>query len=151
MADNRGVISIDETGITLDSDSQHHYAPQGQKLFSTNRLRKIKNITCIFAACLTRMVQVQYLEGGCNSLVFADSMVNPVEKLKERSDDEQYKRPLILMDNASIHRSKLLTAALDRSGVELLYCPPYCPMLNPVDFANLRLKQAYEKEADWRT
>lgn len=50
------------------------------------------------------------------------------------------KRSVIIMDNASIHRSPDIEAACGRVGVKLIYLPPYSPDKNPIEefFAELK-------------
>lgn len=139
--ENRLIISIDETGVNLDPPTLMHYAAKGQRLYCQSKERKVKNITCIFAIAANRVVQTQFLEGGCSSVTFFGFMKNLVEELEKRADLPGHKKPLLLLDNASIHRSRLLTALVSRGTVELLYTPSYSPMLNPVEFTNNRLKK----------
>ena len=73
-----------------------------------------------------------------NAIIF---LLHLVEELEKRADLPGHKKPLLLLDNASIHRSRLLTALVSRGTVELLYTPSYSPMLNPVEFTNNRLKK----------
>jgi hypothetical protein len=43
---------------------------------------------------------------------------------------------VVVLDNASIHRSKAIRAALPRlrrKGIHLYYLPPYSPELNPIE------------------
>jgi transposase len=47
---------------------------------------------------------------------------------------------VLIMDNASFHHSKRITAICLEAGVWLLYLPPYSPDLNPMEefFAELK-------------
>ena len=62
---------------------------------------------------------------------------------------------MLVMDNASFHRSERIQQMCDAAGVKLLYLPPYSPDLNPVEeyFAELKafVKKnwsQYEKNPD---
>lgn len=45
------------------------------------------------------------------------------------------KDDVIIMDNCSIHHSKLVKDRFQQLSVELLYMPPYSPELNPIEEA----------------
>lgn len=52
---------------------------------------------------------------------------------------------IVVMDNASFHKSKKTQELIESVGCKLVYLPPYCPDLNPIEkfWANLKrwLKQ----------
>jgi transposase len=43
------------------------------------------------------------------------------------------KGQIIIMDNASIHKSKEIRAAIKKAGCHLVFQPPYSPDLNPIE------------------
>lgn len=45
------------------------------------------------------------------------------------------KDDVIIMDNCSIHHSKLVKDRLQKLSIEVLYMPPYSPELNPIEEA----------------
>lgn len=64
-------------------------------------------------------------------------------------------RSVLVMDNASFHRTKRITQICSEAGVKLVYLPPYSPDLNPIEefFAELkafirRHWQSYEQHPD---
>ena len=62
-------------------------------------------------------------------------------------------RSVIVMDNASIHRTREVEEACEQAGVILVYLPPYSPDKNPIEefFAELKAfikKQWYVYEED---
>ena len=43
-------------------------------------------------------------------------------------------KPLnIILDNAKIHKAKIVEEACEILSVNLVYLPPYCPFLNPIE------------------
>ncbi len=42
-------------------------------------------------------------------------------------------KQVIIMDNASIHRSKKVREVIENAGHILLYLPPYSPDYNPIE------------------
>ena len=59
--------------------------------------------------------------------------------------DEHY---VVIMDNASFHKSWETMALIEGSGSSLLFLSPYSPELNPIkkDFANLKRMRQYNVE-----
>ena len=79
----------------------------------------------------------------------AESFVNWVQT---RALPEMMPYPLpysvLVMDNAQIHAPEPLYALCAQKGVRLVFLPPYCPHLNPIEIAfgltKKRLRSLYE-------
>jgi transposase len=74
-------------------------------------------------------------QGTCNTLLF-DSWVENLllPQLKPNQ--------IVIMDNASFHKSKKTKELIEQAGCELIFLPPYSPDLNPIEkiWANLKKK-----------
>lgn len=59
-------------------------------------------------------------------------------------DDENLKASFLMMDNCTIHQSKLMIRKIENRGYRVMYLPPYSPELNPIEqfwaFVKGRLK-----------
>ena len=61
---------------------------------------------------------------------------------------------ILVMDNAAIHRGARVQRLCRDAGVRLVYLPPYCPELNPIEVcfsqvkSNLRRTQALVNSTD---
>lgn len=53
---------------------------------------------------------------------------------------------MLVMDNASFHRSERVRQMCDAAGVKLLYLPPYSPDLNPVEEWFSQLKGTVKRD-----
>lgn len=51
----------------------------------------------------------------------------------------------LLLDNASIHKTKSVTLAASAKGYAFLFTPPYCPEFNPIELVFGVVKQAFYK------
>ena len=47
---------------------------------------------------------------------------------------------ILVMDNAKIHSSRKIRRLCWEAGVRLVYLPPYCPELNPIELCFSQLK-----------
>lgn len=57
-------------------------------------------------------------------------------------------RSLVIMDNAKIHAYPELEQAIHQCGAHLLFLPPYCPQLNPIENCFGLLKAWIQKHAN---
>ncbi|KAG1446092.1 hypothetical protein G6F46_011913 [Rhizopus delemar] len=47
--------------------------------------------------------------------------------------DESMKGNYLVIDNASIHKSKPMVRKIESRGYKVMYLPPYSPELNPIE------------------
>jgi hypothetical protein len=55
---------------------------------------------------------------------------------------------ILILDNAKIHMYKELEDAVHQTGAILLYLPPYCPQLNPIEFGFGSLKKWIQRRVN---
>jgi transposase len=58
-------------------------------------------------------------------------------------------KSILVMDNASFHRTDRIQQMCDARGVKLIYLPPYSPDLNPVEEFFAELKSFIKKQWDF--
>lgn len=75
-----------------------------------------------------------------------------IERLLRRCNPWPERDSVIVMDNASFHRTERVKQMCDEAGVKLVYLPPYSPDLNPIEefFAELKafIKQRWQTFED---
>lgn len=52
---------------------------------------------------------------------------------------------ILLLDNSSVHKSKLVITTLDECGIKYLFLPPYSPDLNPIELLWTYVKSVLKK------
>lgn len=57
-------------------------------------------------------------------------------------------KSIVILDNAKIHMYRELEAAIHQTGARLLFLPPYCPELNPIEVCFGSLKKWIQKHAN---
>jgi transposase len=82
-------------------------------------------------------------EGTLNKELFA-------EYLRNQLAPTWSKDKVLLLDNSSVHRSKLVRETLAECGIKHIFLPPYSPDLNPIELMWAWLK-AYLRKAKART
>ncbi|MFT6263795.1 MAG: transposase [Dasania sp.] len=72
-------------------------------------------------------------QGSCNTELF-------MAWVQEQLVPSLKKGQVIVMDNASFHKSPRIHTAIEQAGCRLIYLPPYSPDLNPIEifWANMK-------------
>lgn len=122
------VISIDETSIYLNMTLNYGRSKKGRRVYLKTHIYPFKKFNVLCAIKYGKIVGIEIyeeLKGGVK-----------VEQFNEFLDKyivNKYKNHLILLDNASFHRSHLIKQKIKDSGNELLYTIPYHPETNPIE------------------
>ena len=66
---------------------------------------------------------------GTSTEHFLAYLTNVMNTLDKNNIKGQY----IVMDNASIHKPKVIKALIEERGHKCIYLPPYSPFLNPIE------------------
>ena len=77
-------------------------------------------------------------EGTLNKYIFAE-YIKTFLKPSLAPDD------ILLLDNSSVHRSKLVLDTLDEYGIKYLFLPPYSPDFNPIELLWSLMKSVLRK------
>ncbi|RLI86731.1 MAG: IS630 family transposase [Archaeoglobales archaeon] len=63
---------------------------------------------------------------------------------------ENPNRPIcIILDNARIHHARIVKKRAEELSIHLIYLPPYCPDLNPIEFGWRDLKRELARFLDF--
>ena len=88
--------------------------------------RKGKRITVISALKNSELLAPMYFEGNTNTEVFNTLLTDfLLPNLK--------KNQVVIMDNATFHRSETIKKLIESANCKLLYLPPYSPDLNQIE------------------
>jgi len=84
------------------------------------------------------------LVGHSVSAFLADSTQESIEAFfkKTREQNPEYSAIIVVLDNFSSHRAKVVRDAAKALEIELVYLPPYSPDLNPIEFIWKTVKRA---------
>ena len=104
----------------------HGYSMKGTRCYGAHDWGAKGRINAIGALLGKLLLTVVLLTGSVNSTVFTCWVQQDlIPKLPEKS--------IIVMDNATFHKSAEMQKAIEDSGHTLLYLPPYSPDLNPIE------------------
>lgn len=120
-------VSIDETCIWTDMIPTRGYAPAGKRLFlSTSDKVQIshrKKLSLLVAVTRSGQTYCYLKEGSILSTDFATFLT----RMPFPSGT------VLVMDNASIHKTKLVKKTLEQKGYCAVFTAPYRPDWNPVE------------------
>ena len=104
----------------------HGYASKGSRCYGNHNSRARGRTNVIGALLGKKLLTVSLFDQNINTVVF-NSWVSQdlIPKLPTKS--------IIVMDNATFHKNKLLQNEIKEAGHILLYLPPYSPDLNPIE------------------
>ena len=72
------------------------------------------------------MISMLIFEGSCNSELF-------IAYIEQILCPELTPGTVVIMDNASFHKSSRIKELIESKGCTLLYLPPYSPERNPIE------------------
>jgi hypothetical protein len=138
------IIYLDECGIDERIKREYEYALKGKRLNdekSGNRFNK--RITIISALKMRRkFLSAIYFRGSRDTVVFNTWIQDYLLPLINNQ------RKVIIMDNASFHKSEEARRLIETAGHTLLYLPPYSPDFNPIEGKWTHLKSFIKTAKD---
>ena len=131
-------VYVDECGIKEHLQREYGRAPRGVKVEDVKRGRKFHRVNVVAAVIhgnsgterIAPMRCQKSMTAACFEHWFEN---NPLERIG-------WTGKTIIMDNARFHRKEYLQEACGKSGVGLIFLPPYSPDFNPIekDWANMK-------------
>jgi hypothetical protein len=117
------VVSIDESSFYFDMKPAHGYCHRSRRLRVPSRPGGRTRWSLLMAVSNERVVGWRLEKGSINGAIFADFMSTL------DTDD----RDVVLMDNASIHKTSLVMDTIIGRGLTPCFLPPYTPDFQPIE------------------
>lgn len=114
------------------------YAKIGQRYYEAHPGHYTKRLSMIGAWCNKRFQAPFVFDGHCNTATFELY----VEKILCPTLSQGM---LVIIDNASFHKSAKVKSLIESVGCKLLFLPPYSPDLNPIEHYWHKLKTIIRK------
>lgn len=146
----KNCIFLDEAGFNLHISRTRGWAIEGQPSKTTVPKVKGTNITILGAICHAGVVSLSLRKPSNMSSkkrkndgttvnitsrvgTRAEHFMDYLHKLMDTLDNNNLQGYYILMDNASIHKSKEVAELISSRGYHCRYIPTYSPFLNPIE------------------
>ena len=133
---------IDETGIDNNIAPLRGWAESGIRSFTEALGFRTKRITLIsgYSYGNKELVAPMEYDGYTNSDLFLTWVEHCLcAELKPNQ--------VVIMDNASFHKSAKVKELVENVGCKLVYLPPYSPDLNPIEHVWANLKSLLRKHS----
>lgn len=118
--------------ITVDKSigTKHKgWAPRRRRPRQVKRFHRGRRLQILPAYTQDGIIHFRVYEGSTDAGIFEGF----IEELLPYCAPWPNPRSVLIMDNASFHRSERIQQMCDEAGVVLLYLPPYSPDLNPIE------------------
>ncbi len=146
-------VSIDESGCdNLIGFRRTAWSPLGVTPVQVTQLHRDQRYQILPAYTQDGILFSRVYQGSTDS----ENFESFIEELLQHCGRWPQPRSVLIMDNASFHRTDQIREMCDEAGVILLYLPPYSPDLNPIEelFAELKafIKRNwhhYNDSSDW--
>ena len=120
------VVYVDESGIDREMNREYGRSPQGKPVYGEVRGRKFERVNVIAGKCGDRVIAPGEYKGYTDHSLFETWFCGALlPQLKPGS--------VIVLDNATFHRKKVLQILAEQANCSMLFLPPYSPDLNPIE------------------
>jgi putative transposase len=131
-------VYLDESGFAANAQRAYGYAPIGVRVYGKISAHSRPRTSLLAARDTTGLIAPILFEGSCNAALFN-------HWLAEHLTSDLTDNDVVIMDNATFHKTAETRRIIEYAGATLLYLPPYSPDLNPIehDFAALKKIREY--------
>ena len=117
---------MDESGIDSRIYREWARSKRGVKVFSDITGKRSARTTLIAARVENRIIAPFRYQGYTDSRVFE-------AYLEQVLVPELRKGQVVILDNASFHKSTKAKELIENAGCKIIFLPPYSPDLNPIE------------------
>lgn len=131
------LVYVDESGCDKRIGFRRTgWSPLGTTPVQVSKFHRNQRYQILPAYALDGVLLSRVFQGSTDALFFEDF----IEELLQHCGKYPEPKSVLVMDNASFHRSERIEQLCLDKGVKLVYLPPYSPDLNPIEefFAELK-------------
>ena len=120
--------------------ARYGWAPRGERLLGKAPHGHWQTTTFVAGLRHDRIIAPLVIPCPMNGAIFKAYVVKFLARELAPGD-------IVVMDNLSSHKSNAIREAIEDTGAELLFLPPYSPDLNPIEQVFAKLKHLLRKAA----
>lgn len=134
------MVFVDEAGVNLGMARRYGWSGRGRRLVMPAPFCRGKNVSVIGAICSLGMITELAVQGSVD-----EDILNVF--LKDYLLPELKQGQVIIMDNVRFHKCKKIEQVIVDAGFSVIFLPPYCPDLNPMENAWSKVKECMRSAA----
>ena len=120
------IVYVDETGFDEYYSRTYGYSKRGQRIIGKVYGRKMHRTNLVAGLANGKIVAEKLYRENTSYTLFEEWFENELlPQIKNRS--------IIVLDNATFHRKKMLRELAKKRKCRMLFLPPYSPDLNPIE------------------
>ena len=129
----KSLVYIDESGIDQSICKDRGWGKRSEKLVGKKSGKYYERTNIIAGLVNNKAIAPMVFNGSCNTRLF-DAWVAEF-LIKELKPGQ-----VVIMDNASFHKSQRTRELIESVGCRIIFLPPYSPDLNPIEkfWANMK-------------
>jgi transposase len=130
---SENLVYIDESGIEMTICKDRGWGKKGEKLIGKKSGKYYQRTNIIAGLVNNKSIAPMIFNGSCNTDVFNNWVEHfLVKELKPGQ--------IVIMDNASFHKSEKTQKLIESVHCKVIFLPPYSPDLNPIEkfWANMK-------------
>ena len=122
------IVYVDEAGIDNRDQYPYGYSKVGQRFYALRAGKQTERVSWSAALKQGKLIAPMTLlfSGSCNRDLFEVWLQECLLPQLQPGD-------MIVLDNASFHRSQAIDEIVAQAGCELWYLPPYSPDYNKIE------------------
>lgn len=131
--DSQLLVYIDESGIDATICKEKGWGRKGEKLVGKKSGKYYERTNIIAGLVNNKPIAPMVFNGSCNTVLFETWVEEFL--IKELKPGQ-----VVIMDNASFHKSKKTRELIASVKCNIIFLPPYSPDLNPIEkfWANMK-------------
>jgi transposase len=139
--DPHRVVFIDETWAKTNMTRTYGRAEQGKRLVEHVPAGRWETTTFLGALRADGFTAPLTVDGPINGAIFRSWVEQHLAPTLSSGD-------VVIMDNLSSHKVTGVREAIERTGAQLRFLPPYSPDFNPIELAFAKLKKLLRDGAE---
>lgn len=131
--DNQTIVYVDESGIELNSVKDRGWGKKGMVLRGKKSGKYYQRTNIISGLVNNKPIAPMVFNGSCDTNLFESWVAEFLTK-------ELMPGQIVVMDNATFHKSNKTRELIEAKGCTVVFLPPYSPDLNPIEkfWANMK-------------
>jgi hypothetical protein len=120
--DPRKLVFVDETGTNTSLSPRYAYSPKGRRAYAQVPRNRGANTTLLASMSSEGMGPCLAVEGATTTTIFEAYVEKVLAPSLRRGQ-------IVVLDNLGAHKSERARKLIEGRGCQLLFLPPYSPVL----------------------